>query len=88
MPRRTSTRTRHGRSSGIAACAEEFVRGGGFAETLERVGPGWRAMTRWADPTALHRTAVGLVRGTGPTMRHWLMSPTVPRTYLMGERRR
>ncbi|MEV6668925.1 alpha/beta hydrolase [Streptomyces sp. NPDC051162] len=73
-------------SSGIAAYAEkEFVRGGGFTETLERVGPTWRATMRWADPTALHRSAVGLVRGTDPTMRRQLMDLTIPRTYLMGE---
>ncbi|MEU8825573.1 alpha/beta hydrolase [Streptomyces sp. NPDC048636] len=73
-------------SSGIASYSEEeFVRGGGFAETLERVGPVWRATMRLADPTALHRSAVGLIRGTRPTMRRMLLDLEIPRTYLVGE---
>ncbi|MBB4893263.1 pimeloyl-ACP methyl ester carboxylesterase [Streptomyces olivoverticillatus] len=73
-------------SSGIAAYQEDaFVHGGGFAETLERVGPVWRATMRLADPTALHRTAKGLIRGTQPTMRVMLQNLAVPRTYLQGE---
>ncbi|GAA0364931.1 alpha/beta hydrolase [Streptomyces blastmyceticus] len=73
-------------SSGIASYTErDFVRGGGFTETLERVGHIWRATMRLADPTALHRSAAGLIRGTDPTMRRQLMDLTIPRTYLMGE---
>ncbi|MFF4215069.1 alpha/beta fold hydrolase [Streptomyces nondiastaticus] len=73
-------------SSGIASYTEEgFVHGGGFTETLQRVGPLWRATMRLADPTALHRSAVGLVRGTRPTMRRMLQELAIPRTYLMGE---
>ncbi|WKX68730.1 alpha/beta fold hydrolase [Streptomyces sp. XD-27] len=74
-------------SSGISTCTEEeFVTGGGFARTLEKVGPVWRATMRLADPTALHRSAVGLVRGTRPTKRQMLTGLAVPRTYLQGER--
>ncbi|MEU4893147.1 alpha/beta hydrolase [Streptomyces sp. NPDC044780] len=72
-------------SSKIAAYTEDaFVRGGGFEETLERVGPVWRATMRLADPTALHRSACALVRGTRPTMREMLLGLDVPRTYLIG----
>ncbi|MFF4183610.1 alpha/beta fold hydrolase [Streptomyces sp. NPDC001691] len=72
-------------SSGIASYPEEeFVRGGGFAAVLARVGPLWAATMRLADPLGLHRTAVGLVRGTRPTMRELLMKLPVDRTYLVG----
>ncbi|WP_031524262.1 alpha/beta fold hydrolase [Streptomyces sp. NRRL F-5123] len=75
-------------SSAIASWTEEeFVHGGGFAATLERVGWLWAATMRTSDPLALHRTATALVRGTEPTMRKMLESLTaVPRTYLVGER--
>lgn len=73
-------------SSAIAGWTEEeFVHGGGFAATLERVGWRWAATMRLADPLALHRSATALVRGTEPTMRAMLESLTVPRTYLVGE---
>ncbi|MFE4856271.1 alpha/beta fold hydrolase [Streptomyces sp. NPDC056670] len=73
-------------SSGIASYTEEqFVHGGGFPEVLARVGPTWAATMRLADPLGLHRTAVGLVHGTRPTMRELLMrAKTVDRTYLVG----
>ncbi|MGW1867325.1 alpha/beta fold hydrolase [Streptomyces mauvecolor] len=72
-------------SSGIASYTEEeFVQGGGFAAVLERVGPLWAATMRLADPLGLHRTAVGLVRGTEPTMRELLMKLPLDRTYLVG----
>ncbi|MEU5920921.1 alpha/beta hydrolase [Streptomyces sp. NPDC047141] len=74
-------------SSGIASYTEEeFVRGGGFARVLERVGPAWAATMRLADPLALHRSAVHLVRGTDPVMREMLLHARVPRVYLQGER--
>ncbi|MGP9016987.1 alpha/beta fold hydrolase [Streptomyces sp. BR1] len=72
-------------SSGIATYTEDdFVHGGGFAAVLDRIGPLWAATMRLADPLALHRTAVGLVRGTRPTMRHLLMGLPIDRTYLVG----
>lgn len=74
-------------SSGIASYSEDdFVHGGGFAAVLDRVGPLWAATMRLADPLALHRTALGLVRGTQPTMRHLLMGLPIDRTYLVGGR--
>lgn len=73
-------------SSGIAAFTEkEFVHGGGFVRVLDRVGPKWGATMRLADPVALHRSAMGLMRGTEPTMRALLVSMAIPRTYLIGE---
>jgi pimeloyl-ACP methyl ester carboxylesterase len=77
---------RTGGSSGVAGWTEEeFVHGGGFAATLERVGWLWAATMRLADPLALHRSAVGLARGTEPTMRVMLESLDIPRTFLVGE---
>ncbi|MDJ0371444.1 alpha/beta hydrolase [Streptomyces sp. H10-C2] len=73
-------------SSGVATYTErEFVHGGGFAATLQRVGPTWRATMRLADPVALHRSATGLVRGSEPTMRTMLLAMDIPRTFLVGE---
>lgn len=73
-------------SSRVAAMSEdEFVRGGGFERTLERVGPRWAATMRLADPLGLHRSAVGLARGTKPTMRRMLMACAAERVYLQGE---
>ncbi|GGS74392.1 alpha/beta hydrolase [Streptomyces tanashiensis] len=73
-------------SSGIASYTEEeFVRGGGFARVLERVGPTWAATMRLADPLALHRSSVHLVRGTEPVMREMFLHSRVPRVYLQGE---
>ncbi|WP_329126646.1 alpha/beta fold hydrolase [Streptomyces sp. NBC_01465] len=72
-------------SSGIASYTEEeFVHGGGFGKVLRRVGPDWAATMRLADPLALHRTAIGLMSGTQPTMRRMLMDITADRTYLQG----
>ncbi|UWE13752.1 alpha/beta fold hydrolase [Actinacidiphila bryophytorum] len=73
-------------SSGIAGWPEEeFVHGGGFAATLEKVGWLWRSTMRLADPLALHRSACGLLRGTDPTMRAMLTGLDIPRTYLAGD---
>ncbi|MEU3557328.1 alpha/beta fold hydrolase [Streptomyces fragilis] len=71
-------------SSRIASYTEEEFLAGGCARTLERVGPLWAATMRLADPRALHRSAVGLVRGSRPTMRRVLERLTVDRVYLQG----
>jgi pimeloyl-ACP methyl ester carboxylesterase len=39
-----------------------------------------------AAPHALHRSAVGLVKGTQPTMRERLLQMDIPRTYIFGEK--
>jgi pimeloyl-ACP methyl ester carboxylesterase len=72
-------------SSGIASYTEEeYVENGGHARVLDKVGPSWAATMRLADPRALHRTAIGLARGTVPTMRHLLEGLTADRVYLQG----
>ncbi|QEV16520.1 alpha/beta fold hydrolase [Streptomyces alboniger] len=72
-------------SSGIAAYDEDgFTCGGGYARVLEEVGPTWAATMRLADPRALHRSAVGLMAGTRPTMRRMLTALTLDRVYLQG----
>ncbi|MFI6944383.1 alpha/beta fold hydrolase [Streptomyces sp. NPDC050418] len=74
-------------SSGIAShTEEEFVRGGGFARVLERVGPTWAATMRLTDPLALYRTSAALVRGTEPVMREMFERAPMERLYLQGER--
>lgn len=72
-------------SSGIASYEEDAFVDGGHARVLEHVGPLWAATMRLADPRALHRTAVGLRRGSEPVMRTILEGLTVDRVYLQGE---
>jgi pimeloyl-ACP methyl ester carboxylesterase len=71
-------------SRGIAAYSEQGFLNGGFEATLRFAGPVWAATMRLTDPVALHRTAVGLVRGSEPTMRRMLLGLTVPRTLVEG----
>ncbi len=72
-------------SSDIAAHDEDAFVDGGYARVLEKVGPLWAATMRLADPRALHRSAVGLRRGSDPVMRTILETLSVDRTYLQGE---
>ncbi|MET8121770.1 alpha/beta hydrolase [Micromonospora sp. NPDC005189] len=73
-------------SSGLARYSEAEFLSSGFPATLDRVGPAWAATMRLADPTGLHRTAIGLMTGTRPAMRHLLERLPMPRTYLQGGR--
>ncbi|MFM9703365.1 alpha/beta fold hydrolase [Streptomyces galilaeus] len=73
-------------SSGIASWTEEAFVDGGHARVLEKVGPLWAATMRLADPRGLHRSAVGLRRGSEPVMREILAGlDTIERVYLQGE---
>ncbi|MFD7461774.1 MULTISPECIES: alpha/beta fold hydrolase [unclassified Streptomyces] len=72
-------------SSGIASYEEDDFVDGGYARVLEKVGPLWASTMRHADPRALHRSAVGLRRGSQPMMRAILEELTVDRVYLQGE---
>ncbi|MEU9588953.1 alpha/beta fold hydrolase [Streptomyces sp. NPDC048219] len=72
-------------SSGIAAHEEEDFVNGAHARVLESVGPQWAATMRLADPRALHRSAVGLRRGSEPVMRTLLEGLSADRVYLQGE---
>ena len=62
----------------------EFVRTG-FTDLLRSASPSWRASLRLADPVALHRTSVGLCRGSNPVMREALLEASLPRTLIWGE---
>ncbi|KOU63526.1 alpha/beta hydrolase [Streptomyces sp. MMG1533] len=72
-------------SSGIAFYEEDAFVDGGYARVLEKVGPLWAATMRLTDPRALHRSAVGLRRGSDPVMRTILEGLAVDRVYLQGE---
>ncbi|MEV5385867.1 alpha/beta hydrolase [Streptomyces sp. NPDC052721] len=72
-------------SSGIAAYAEDEFVEAGHARVLEAVGPLWAATMRLADPRALHRSAVGLRKGSDPVMRTLLEGLPVDRVFLQGE---
>ncbi|MEU5794066.1 alpha/beta hydrolase [Streptomyces sp. NPDC047813] len=72
-------------SSAIAVYEEgEFVEEA-YARVLAAVGPLWAATMRLADPRALHRSAVGLRRGSDPVMREVLEGLDIDRVYLQGE---
>ncbi|NUR27136.1 MAG: alpha/beta fold hydrolase [Catenulispora sp.] len=70
-------------SSQIARYGETvFLRGGGYQETLKRVGPLWASTMRLAGPEALYRSAASLARFEG---RELLKRLPIPRTYLHPE---
>ncbi|MFF8995688.1 alpha/beta fold hydrolase [Streptomyces sp. NPDC014983] len=73
-------------SSAIATYEEDEFVEEGYARVLEAVGPVWAATMRLADPRALHRSAVGLRRGSDPVMRTILEGLGVDRVYLQGEK--
>ncbi|MEU8028862.1 alpha/beta hydrolase [Streptomyces sp. NPDC049099] len=72
-------------SSRIATYEEDDFVERQHARVLEAVGPLWAATMRLADPRALHRSAVGLRRGSDPVMRTILEKLPVERVYLQGE---
>ncbi|GGS74856.1 alpha/beta fold hydrolase [Streptomyces cinerochromogenes] len=72
-------------SSGIAAHGEDEFVAKEYARVLEAVGPLWAATMRLADPLALHRSAVGLRKGSDPVMRTLLEGLPVDRVFLQGE---
>ncbi|WP_046730378.1 alpha/beta fold hydrolase [Streptomyces humi] len=69
----------------IAAYEENAFVDRGHARMLAAVGPLWAATMRLADPRALHRSAVGLRRGSDPVMRTLLEGLAIDRVYLQGE---
>ncbi len=73
-------------STGIASYDEEEFLAGGLEEFLTIADPDWVPTLRTTDPVALHRSAVGLVRATRPTMRQLLTAMTIPRTHVAGDR--
>lgn len=72
-------------SAWITAHGEDDFVDGKYARVLEAVGPLWAATMRLADPRALHRSAVGLRRGSVPIMRDILEGLSVERVYLQGD---
>ncbi|MFJ3718679.1 alpha/beta fold hydrolase [Streptomyces sp. NPDC090057] len=72
-------------SSSIATYGEDEFVESQYARVLDAVGPLWAATMRLADPRALHRSAVGLRRGSDPVMRTILEGLVVDRVYLQGE---
>jgi pimeloyl-ACP methyl ester carboxylesterase len=72
-------------SSGIAAYDEDEFVERAHARVLETAGPLWAATMRLADPRALHRSAVGLRKGSDPVMRTLLERLPVDRVFLQGE---
>ncbi len=71
-------------SSIIASYQEDDFVHGGHARVLEAVGTRWAATMRLTDPRALHRSAVGLCRGSDPVTRTLLEGLPVERVYLQG----
>jgi pimeloyl-ACP methyl ester carboxylesterase len=71
-------------SQRIAAQGEEAFVATGFKALLESE-PSWVPTMRLCDPRAVHRSAVGIVTGTRPTMREMLTSLQIPRTFIRGE---
>jgi pimeloyl-ACP methyl ester carboxylesterase len=72
-------------SSAIASYGEDEFVEEQYARVLDAVGPAWAATMRLTDPRALHRSAVGLRRGSTPVMRSILEELAVERVYLQGE---
>lgn len=72
-------------SQRIAAQTEEAFIAMGYRNCLE-ANPAWAPMLRLCDPTAVYRSAVGLVMGTRPTMREVFTTLTIPRTFIRGDR--
>jgi pimeloyl-ACP methyl ester carboxylesterase len=77
-------------STGIAGQTEREFETTGHRALLERfLADGWvtRGTTfQVCSPLGLYRSAVGLVKGTQPTMREMLYALRIPRAYLFGER--
>jgi pimeloyl-ACP methyl ester carboxylesterase len=54
--------------------------------TLTAANPDWARTLRLCDPLAVHRSAVGIVTGSRPTMRELLVALPIPRTFIRGDR--
>jgi pimeloyl-ACP methyl ester carboxylesterase len=71
-------------SQRISYQAEDAFVASGF-EALLAANPEWASTMRQCDPRAVHRSAVGIVTGTRPTMRELFVGMTIPRTFIRGE---
>lgn len=82
-------------SGGVAQQPEDEFCASGYRALLESIRPAalagdeqWATIAglfQTAAPHALHRSAVGLVEGTQPTMRERLLELDIPRAYIFGE---
>lgn len=72
-------------SQAIRAQSEEAFVKGGYQALLDGK-EGWARTLRFADPRAIHRSAVGLTMGTTPTMRAMFVALPIPRTFIKGDR--
>jgi pimeloyl-ACP methyl ester carboxylesterase len=72
-------------SQRIAAQDEDEFVARGYEEIVNTV-PSWAWTLRLCDARAVYRSAVGLVTGSRPTMRDMLVSMTIPRTFIRGDR--
>ena len=59
----------------VSAAFEEFV----------AANPEWAPTLNRCDRLAIHRSAVGLIVGTRPTMRELLLNLPIPRTFIRGQ---
>lgn len=75
-------------SSRIAAYSEKDFVAHGFRDVLETFEPSYAARARVSGPTALHRSAVSLVKGTVPHLAEQLLALPHPRSLLVGDRNR
>lgn len=71
-------------SQQIAAQTEAAFVAAGYQELVDTI-PSWAPMLRLCDPRAVYRSAVGLVRGTRPTMREVVTGLDIPRTFIVGD---
>lgn len=83
-------------SSGVASQTEEDFVKDGYFELLQSIQSNaiegdlgaatFLGLLRVSEPIALHRSAVGLVRGTEPIMRDLLLQLSIPIMYIAGEK--
>ncbi|CAM5373274.1 alpha/beta hydrolase [Streptomyces spiroverticillatus] len=72
-------------SGGIAAYGEEEFLATGWDALRATAGETWWSTMKTCGPRALHRSAVGLTRGSEPMMRDLLLDLKIPRGYLLPE---
>jgi pimeloyl-ACP methyl ester carboxylesterase len=72
-------------SQRISSMTEEEWVATGY-DHLTATEPDWRPTLRLCGAAAVHRSAVGLITGSRPTMRELLIGLTIPRTFIRGDR--
>lgn len=72
-------------SQRISAMSEDEFVERGFRHLIDSI-PSWAPTLRLCDARAVYRSAVGLTSGTQPTMREMVLSMSIPRTFIHGDR--